>query len=537
MQSMKYAWWMMGVVAAASFRCAPVPPAEQPVAEHTLELLTPHAQYGPLLYAVQMAQVFPDGKTFVDAQPLRAPDGILAAYNAQHAQPGFDLAAFVKANFSTPVRKEIPPPVAIHHTLKVHLDSLWDVLQRGQDSATVHGSRIALPYPYVVPGGRFGEIYYWDSYFTMLGLAENHRVEAMEDMVKNFAYMIDTYGFIPNGSRTYFLGRSQPPFFSLMVGLLAQQQGEGVWQTYLPQLLKEHDFWMAGEETLSSGQPVTKRVVRLGEGQILNRYWDDFAGPRDESFREDILTARESGRPDTVMYKHLRAGAESGWDFSSRWLADGQTLKTIETTDIIPVDLNALLYYQETAIAEAAEKAGQIVLAEDFTTKAANRKAALLAYCWDANTGFLVDYNFVKQAPSPQLSLAAVFPLCFHMVPDSMAARVVQKIEKDFLKPGGLVPTLQHTGQQWDAPNGWAPLHWMTVWGLQNYQYDALAANIAHRWTALNLAVFKRTGKMLEKYNVEDTTLVAGGGEYPVQDGFGWTNGVYLKLSAIPSVE
>ena len=123
-----------------------------------------------------------------------------------------------------------------------------------------------------------------------------------------------------------------------------------------------------------------------------------------------------------------------------------------------------------------------------------------------------------------------MFPLFFNMAEQQQAVRVAQVIKQKFLKPGGVTTTLNDTHQQWDAPNGWAPLQWITIKGLRNYQQDELAATITQRWVNVNLHVYKSTGKMVEKYNVYDMELEAGGGEYPVQDGFGWTNGVLLKL-------
>jgi alpha,alpha-trehalase len=130
-------------------------------------------------------------------------------------------------------------------------------------------------------------------------------------------------------------------------------------------------------------------------------------------------------------------------------------------------------------------------------------------------------------------TIAGAFPLFFQIAPAAQAPRIAKVVEQDFLKAGGVVTTLVHSGQQWDAPNGWAPLQWMTIQGLRNYQQNALAENIAKRWIQVNTDVYARTGKMMEKYNVENTTLEAGGGEYPGQDGFGWTNGVLLKLISL----
>ena len=141
-----------------------------------------------------------------------------------------------------------------------------------------------------------------------------------------------------------------------------------------------------------------------------------------------------------------------------------------------------------------------------------------------------MDYDFKADKHTAIPSLAGMYPLTFKMATPAQASKAAKVINSQFLKAGGVVSTLTDNGQQWDYPNGWAPLQWMTIEGLRNYESDELANTIKERWIKLNRKVYKKTGKLVEKYNVVDMTLEAGGGEYPVQDGFGWTNGVLLKL-------
>ena len=511
--------------------CQRSAPAEAVEYVENKQSLPPNERFGELFERVQAAAIFPDGKTFVDCEPLVPTDQIMAAYFAQKDEPDFKLADFVNKYFAPPPKAGDAFRSDSRQPLEAHINRLWPVLTRQPDSAG-RGSLIALPYPYIVPGGRFREIYYWDSYFTMLGLQVAGRGQMVEDMVNNFAFLIDSLGFIPNGNRTYYLSRSQPPFFALMVELLAESKGAGVYNVYLAQLLKEYDFWMGGLGELSAQQPAVRHLVRLPDGSVLNRYYDSGDYPRAESWKEDVATAKASGRPAAEVYAHLRAGAASGWDFSSRWLADGKSLATIQTTDLVAVDLNALLFRYEEIIARAFSLAGNATQAEAFSQRAAQRKAAIMRYCWDAQAGFFVDYNWRQQQPSGQLSLAGIYPLFVGLATAEQAARCQGVLEKQFLQAGGLLSTPVNTGQQWDAPNGWAPLQWMAIKGLRNYGADALAATVSARWRALNERVFGRTGQLMEKYNVVDMQLEAGGGEYPVQDGFGWTNGVYLRLLA-----
>jgi len=494
---------------------------------------TPSQLYGQLFEEVQMQRVFPDGKTFVDAVPHDAPAIVMQRYRDERGTPGFDLAAFVRRNFTVQRPKESAYRSTPGEDVCTHIDSLWHVLERKPDDArrTAYSSLIPLPRPYVVPGGRFDEVYYWDSYFTMLGLDESGRHYLALSMVGNFASLIDRYGHIPNGNRTYYLSRSQPPFFASMVELIAagSRSPAAVYVTFLPALSEEYAFWMAGHETLEPGK-AHRRVVRLKDGTLLNRYWDDRDSPREESYREDVATARASKRPAAEVYRDLRAGAESGWDFSSRWLADGKTLATIRTTALLPVDLNSLLFHLETTLARAYAFSHNAEKAADLGARAALRKAAILRYLWDPANGVYTDYLWREGMPTGTVTAASLYPLFFGLATRSHADRVVTAVQAHLLKPGGLVTTTIESGEQWDAPNGWAPLQWIAVRGLADYGESDLARTIASRWMNNVVAAYRRTGKLMEKYNVVDPSQAGGGGEYPGQDGFGWTNGVLRKM-------
>lgn len=505
------------------------------------EMMPPNRVYGELFEAVQMSRLFPDNKTFVDCTPRLRPDSILAAYQQIVSNPAirFSLKAFVEANFALPEAPPTFPNTAQRESASEHIARLWPFLQRQSSPNTLpdnatwrQGSLLPLPYPYIVPGGRFREIYYWDSYFTMLGLRESKQVDAISNMVNNFAHLIHTYGHIPNGNRSYYLSRSQPPFFSLMVQLLADMQDEKVYSTYLAALEKEYAYWM--DQTAP-----TRHVVKMPDGSLLNRYYDRDDIPRQESHYEDVTLANDIASPagKATLYRHLRSGAESGWDFSSRWLADPRNLATIEVTNIIPVDLNSLLYNLEWVIAKAKKLQGDGKNARVFAQRAEKRRLAIEKYCWNASVGYYFDYHLRSKRQSTAITAAGVFPLCFvNLYPESMKAKgkaVANILRQHLLKEGGIVTTTQQTGQQWDAPNGWAPLQWMTVWALGRCEQRELMTDIAQRWTKLNEKVYANTGKFMEKYNVVDIGLEAGGGEYPSQDGFGWTNGVYLAMKAL----
>jgi alpha,alpha-trehalase len=481
-----------------------------------------------LLDEVQMNKVFPDGKTFVDCVPKFSEAEITAQYNRLKNEPGFDLHKFILDNYDLPAKIEMNYASNLKKTVAENIECLWEVLTRKPEAAK--GSLIELPSPYIVPGGRFGEIYYWDSYFTMLGLQASGRYSMIENMVNNFSYFIDRFGYIPNGNRNYFLGRSQPPFFSLMITLLEEIKGAANNKTHLPQLQKEYDFWMKGAEELSNENNRINHVVLMPGGEILNRYWDTNDTPRPESYREDVELAMLSKRTPAEIYRHLRAGAESGWDYSSRWFSNDNVFASINTTDIVPVDLNCLLVYLEEKLAAIHLHLDNEAISRQFFAAAEKRRQAIQQYCWNETEGFYFDFDLSTGKQKTVFSLAAAYPLFFKLSSKEQAGKVAAVIEQRFLHDGGLISTLQTSGQQWDAPNGWAPLHWITIKGLALYGFSALAEIIAKRWIRLCTDVFGRTGKLMEKYNVVNTQLEAGGGEYTGQDGFGWTNGVLLAL-------
>lgn len=486
---------------------------------------TPDVLWKQLFKDVQLAKAMGDNKTFVDMVPKFSPDVILKKYAQLKNKDSLSLRNFVSENFYLPINPSIT--ITKNLTLKQHLEELWNVLTRQKDSVRKNSSLLPLPGAYIVPGGRFREIYYWDSYFTMLGLMESKRFDLVEDMLNNFKYLIDTYGHIPNGNRNYYLSRSQPPFFALMVDLLTQKKGNAVYKKYYAAMQKEYNWWMEGGNNVKNGE-THRRVVKLNDGTILNRYFDDKKAPRQESYVQDETTFNTTH--DSTTFTNLRAGAESGWDFSSRWFGDTLHLSTVETTNILPVDLNCLLYAYETVLSKAAAVLNISAKSNFYKQKAGKRKQAIQKYFWNDNEHFYFDYNFVKKETTGKWAASGAMPLFANVATKQQASFIQQNIKEKLLKPGGIATTVYHTGQQWDAPNGWAPLQYIAVKGLTNYGYDSLAQTIAQRWMSVNERVFATTGKMLEKYNVENINLESGGGEYPTQDGFGWSNGVYLKF-------
>jgi len=486
---------------------------------------TPDELYGQLFKDIQLKKIFADNKTFVDCIPKRKPKDILADYEKLQATPisNEDIKQFVEENFIIPPASAPGYHTDIKDNVIEHIEDLWPVLKRSADKPVEGSSLIPLPYPYIVPGGRFREVFYWDSYFTMLGLAESNEWELIENMIDNFAFLIHEYGFIPNGNRSYFLSRSQPPYFSCMIELLAAHKGDEIYKYYKEALVKEYSYWMDGIKP-------TKHVVTLNDGTVLNRYYDQTDTPRPESYVQEHELCENYTGDAALLFRNLRTACESGWDFSGRWFTDGKTFTCIDTINILPADLNCLLYHLELSVAKAAAITNDLLLQDDFTQRASKRKAAINQYFYDERDGWYYDYNISEKKLNNQKTIAGITPFFFNIPPENYIEKAAAVLRDDFLKDGGVVTTLINTEQQWDWPNGWAPLQWIAIKGLDNYGKKELATTLARNWAMLNIKVYRNTGKLMEKYNVIDTHLTAGGGEYPSQDGFGWTNGVLLKI-------
>lgn len=473
---------------------------------------------------VQRSQIFEDQKTMTDAVPLFSVAEINSKYENEKNAEGFDLKQFVLSNFDflgtkISIIRETQLPI------DEHIEKLWDELTR--TAYEEKGTLLKLPKPYVVPGGRFNEFFYWDSYFIMLGLQTSGRIEMMENIIENCSYLIQTVGFVPNASRTHFLSRSQPPYFSLMLDLLFETtKDENIYIKYYDTLEKEYVFWMNGEKDLDNGSSI-KRVLKTVDEDVLNRYFDEANEPRPESYLIDIEDSENAGEE---FYRNIRSACESGWDFSSRWFADGDTIQTIETLDLAQVDLNSLLWHLENTLAKSSSLQNLSEKEKYYSERATGRKQMIDKYFWDENSGTYKDYHTKKNTKTSSEHIAALYPLFLGLASEDQAKSVAKNIEEKFLYQGGLVTTTKNSGQQWDFPNAWAPYQWLGFKSMKNYGFNDLAEKIKSNWSSNVERVYRNTGKLMEKYNALDIETVAGGGEYPNQDGFGWTNGVYLKL-------
>jgi alpha,alpha-trehalase len=486
-----------------------------------------------LFKTVQMSDLYPDSKTFTDAIAKSPIKEIVTRYERQLSEDkDFKIVDFIKANFEIPSHRDVQIKESTC-SIDEHIELLWQKLTKKADDDNL-GSLLPLKRSYIVPGGRFREIYYWDSYFTALGLVNSENSEIAESMLFNFIDLQTHYDCIPNGNRTYYLSRSQPPILGLLTELLlvSKSNKTDFIQQCIDGIEKEYLYWMQGKPNLNTNNTEHKRVVLMPDGAVLNRYWDENNTPRPESYKEDIelyesLSINDKGN----FYRNIRAACESGWDFSSRWLDESHTLASIKTTRIIPIDLNCLLYKNECLLSDYYSQLNQVAKSDKYAELAKQRGKAINNYMWSQSDGFYLDYDLDIKSVTKVKSIAGVLPLFVKLASHDQAKFISEKIQQYFLKSGGLVTTLSDTNQQWDAPNGWAPLQWFAVQGLINYDDNELAISIIERWTYTVKSYFEQTGKLMEKYNVCEENIAAQGGEYDVQEGFGWTNGVYKAFS------
>lgn len=496
---------------------------------------------------VQMAELFSDSKTFADAIVKTDLTTVLQQYEqelqvATEEGGEVDLHNFVDAHFTLPDSDNASLKLPCGD-ITTYIAKMWDVLTRTPD--TQHkDSLIALSRPYIVPGGRFREIYYWDSYFTAQGLVNAGRSDMAINMLENFVDILNEVGCIPNGNRAYYHSRSQPPILALFYNLLENQLSEKQRAYIIDGLKKEYAFWMQGankpcsdgdkalsgsDKTLSENRRehvktrAELRTVTMPCGAVLNRYFDPEPTPRPESYREDIETAKNINVDKSAFYQHIRAACESGWDFSSRWLENPQQLESIRTTEILPVDLNALLASLEQTLVNVTKGNDRA----HYQKALENRKQAINTYLYSSKKGGYFDCHFPSMAQTDVISAAMSVPLFVNIASKAQANTVKHKLMSELLKKGGIVTTTNTTSQQWDAPNGWAPLQFFAAIGMTNYGFNDEAKEIMQRFCNTIEDNFASTGALLEKYNVCVPTETAGGGEYDVQLGFGWTNGVY----------
>lgn len=407
-----------------------------------------------------------------------------------------------------------------------------------------------LPKPYVVPGGRFNEMYGWDSYFIQLGLLKDGKVELAKDMADNFLYEIRQYGKILNANRTYYLTRSQPPFLTEMLLAVFRQTQDRSWLAEsVDAAIAYYGYWTS--EPHLTGQTGLSRYFDLGNGpapEVLasevnssghthyDLVKDYFRTHRVDAYDVSRFYNRKRDELTPLFYKGDRSMRESGLDPSARFGPFNADI-----VEYNPVCLNSLLYVMEKEIAEILEIVGRGAEAQIWRTRATQRAERVNRFMWDAEDGLYYDYNFAQARIRRYPFLATFYPLWAGIATKDQAARVRSALGK-FERPGGLLTSTNRSGDQWDAPFGWAPLELIAVEGLRRYGYDEDANRIAGKFLGMVQHEFRRTGTIREKYDVERRTADIQGevryGYSSNEVGFGWTNGVFkVLLGELPSMD
>jgi alpha,alpha-trehalase len=404
-----------------------------------------------------------------------------------------------------------------------------------------------LPRPYVVPGGRFNEMYGWDSYFIQVGLLADGETERARDMVENFLYEIEHYGTILNANRTYYMTRSQPPFLTEMVLGVYEETGDKEWlRRTLPAIESYYRFWTT-EPHLVPGTGLS-RYYDLGEGPApevlsdekdaqgrthydrIREYYRDHPDAAKGDYDVDRYYDRKNDRLTDLFYKGDRSMRESGFDPSNRF-----GLFNVDVIHYAPVCLNTLLYRMETEAARIEDTLGNVPGAREWRRRAEARQAAVDRYLWDEPSGLYLDYNFETKTRRKYEFATTFYPLWAGLTSKARAARVRANL-KLFEAPGGLLTSTRVTGNQWDAPFGWAPLQMIPADGLRRYGYGTDADRVSRKFLGLVTKEFEEHGTIVEKYDVRrrESDVEAGitFGYAANQIGFGWTNAAYLDLLA-----
>ena len=407
-----------------------------------------------------------------------------------------------------------------------------------------------LPKPYVVPGGRFNEMYGWDSYFIQLGLLKDNETELAKDMADNFLYEIRQYGKILNANRTYYLTRSQPPFLTeMLLGVYRQTRDRSWLAESVEPAIAYYGYWTS--EPHQTGRTGLSRYFDLGDGpapEVLasevnsagrthyELVKDYFRTHRVEDYDVSRFYDRKRDELTPLFYKADRSMRESGFDPSARFGPFNADI-----VDYNPVCLNSLLYVMEKEMAEILEIVGRGAEAEIWRTRATARAERVNRFMWDAEDGLYYDYNFAQARIRRYSFLTTFYPLWAGIANKDQAERVRRALGK-FERPGGLRTSTNRSGDQWDAPFGWAPLQLIAVEGLRRYGYNEDANRIAGNFLGMVHQEFRRTGTILEKYDVERRAADIQGevryGYSTNEVGFGWTNGVFKVLvDELPPVD
>lgn len=587
---------------------------------------------GAMLQNIQLARPFADSKTFVDMPTIRPVEQVLAAYEKlpKPLKNDSTLQQFLTQNFG-PVGQEIVQSnasVSTDPTFLLQVQSpvvrdftrqvidIWPTLTRQMANENLcsgcDSSFVPVKRPFVVAGGRFREIYYWDSYFILEGLlrTKGSYTQIARDTIENFLDFIEEYGFVPNGGRKYYLNRSQPPLLGNMINIYLEHTHDlTILDRALPLLLKEQQFFE--QRAVRTNDFVNSTLYRYAVSNVrsitgifpLTSTNNLQIQPRPESYVEDYQTANNisyydkngsihavgglSDADKCKLYQELASGAQTGWDYSSRWLKEpliaaedtGIPLRSLSVVDIVPVDLQSIQYSNAQLISSFYHQLGNRTAADHWSRIAKQRMASLQHFNYNETLQSYYDYNLTSGQQNTRIpsnasdagtqqffSPAQFYPIAFSAAPRGIMQNKSHILElyqpvieqlKEF--PGGITATNLETGQQWDSPNVWAPLQYFLIKGLLNAVPNApldevdillhnLALQIAQRFVDSTYCTWRSTGghhpelkiprlantsgngTMFEKYSNQAIDAVGGGGEYTVVPGFGWTNGVLIWI-------
>ncbi|XP_065842693.1 trehalase-like [Oscarella lobularis] len=502
-----------------------------------------------ILRAFQLSNLFNDSKTFVDL-PLKfdpsfvfdmfdrlrpvTEEGLRAFLELFFLQTGSDIVEWRPADWtaSPPLFANISDPAL--RMWASELNKVWLALGRKINPDVYANpqrhSILPVPHPFIVPGGRFREFYYWDTYWIVKGLLACNMSDTVMNTLLNFVDLVNRYGFVPNGGRVYYTKRSQPPLLSLMIWDYYQHTGNLSFVRYVFDALeREHDYWLLNK---------TVEIKIAEKSYRLAHYEAQSSVPRPESYKKDVMSAvGKSPAAAAALYRDIASAAESGWDFSTRWMAqsgeNASEMNTIRTSKIIPVDLNSILSTVEMKLSLMAALIGETDKAHDYKLLSQERAQAIEDVMWNSTLHLWVDYDVELEQHVQAFYLSSVVPIASGVSTNqSRIDASIQKLQSlDVLSYAGGVPTsLIASHQQWDYPNTWPPLQWFTIVALEKAHRSELAFALAQKWIGTNYAAWKQTGHMYEKYNATREGAPGGGGEYNVQTGFGWTNGVVFYL-------
>lgn len=613
---------------------------------------------GPLLQTLNLANVFADPKTIVDKPTAKTSKTVLADFAALPGNTTLTegaVVAFVEADFAGEGQELMAVPLPGFKTAPAFLGNVsdpllkafsqavhgfWNQLVRGTNASTLctggacESSLIPLNHTFVVPGGRFREQYYWDSFWIVEGLLESELFSIVNDTLQNFMDEIERFGFIPNGGRIYYLNRSQPPLFIQMLArYVAVSKDTSILKRALP-LAERELAWWAANRTVSVRSPFTNKTHSLAQYSVTN------TAPRPESYLQDYTTVHDPTLPAlnatqrAALYAELASGAETGWDYSSRWFRNTTAgLRSLNVRGIVPVDLNSILYKNRVLMAELY--GNNSTAAARHTAAAAAIKEGVIDLFWNATKLAFYDFDLATRTRNSIFTVATFYPFWAGIIPAEVLASATNafgafaSVHLVMNRYNGTLPvTFVETGQQWDAPNSWPPHQYIALQALRALpanvtggalptpangqgsfslvpagQLDvteaalpvqalsgtvnastsgaaadvskvggtvvnggntttggwaaALGAQLANRYVASVLCSWHatggsipnllprlsdaelnvtqsttNTGNMFEKFSISDIDSAGRGGEYTVQAGFGWTNGVLLWIAS-----